>query len=294
MMRRGGQAVPFSPLVSRWFAERFGSATPAQEAGWPAIAGGADTLIAAPTGSGKTLAAFLWSLDRLLAAAAADALADRTYVIYASPLKALGNGVHQTLQQPLAELRALAAAEGRELPALRVMVRTGDTPAHERQAMTRRPPHVLITTPESLYILLTADRSRRFLAGAETVIVDEIHAVAQDKRGAHLALSLDRLDAPSRVVAGARGRAPGRPPPAHRALGDAAAGRGGGPSARGRGAAVADHRRRRTPARARSLDLGPRRAARSDRHARAVGRAVRSDRDARRGAPHDHRLRQHP
>jgi ATP-dependent helicase Lhr and Lhr-like helicase len=187
--------VPFSPLVARWFAGRFGSATPAQEAGWPAIAGGADTLIAAPTGSGKTLAAFLWSLDRLLGAAAAGALEDRTYVVYVSPLKALGNDVHKNLQQPLAELRALAAAECQELPALRVMVRTGDTPAHERQAMTRRPPHVLITTPESLYILLTADRSRRFLACAETVIVDEIHAVAQDKRGAHLALSLERLDA---------------------------------------------------------------------------------------------------
>jgi ATP-dependent helicase Lhr and Lhr-like helicase len=195
MMRRGGQAVPFSPLVARWFAARFGSPTPAQEAGWPAIASGADALIAAPTGSGKTLAAFLWSLDRLLGAAAADTLEDRTYVVYVSPLKALGNDVHKNLQQPLADLRALAAADGQELPALRVMVRTGDTPAHERQAMTRRPPHVLITTPESLYILLTADRSRRFLAGAETVVVDEIHAVAQDKRGAHLALSLERLDA---------------------------------------------------------------------------------------------------
>jgi ATP-dependent Lhr-like helicase len=194
-MRRGGDAVQFSPLVARWFAARFGSATPAQEAGWPAIARGADTLIAAPTGSGKTLAAFLWSLDRLLGIAAAQALEERTYVVYVSPLKALGNDVQKNLQQPLAELQALAASDGGELPALRVMVRTGDTPAHERQAMTRRPPHVLITTPESLYILLTADRSRRFLAGAETVVVDEIHAVAQDKRGAHLALSLERLDA---------------------------------------------------------------------------------------------------
>src|SRR4030095_3027946 len=186
--------VPFSPLVARWFAGRFGSATPAQEEGWPAIAGGADTLISAPTGSGKTLAAFLWSLDRLLVVAAADALEDRTYVVYVSPLKALGNDVHKTLQQPLAELRALADADGQELPTLRVMVRTGDTPAHERQAMTRRPPHILITTPESLYILLTAEKSRRFLSQAETVIVDEIHAVAQDKRGAHLAISLERLD----------------------------------------------------------------------------------------------------
>jgi len=184
--------VPFSPLVRRWFTGRFGSPTPAQEAGWPAIAAGADTLIAAPTGSGKTLAAFLWSLDRLLAAGAAGTLEDRTHVIYVSPLKALGNDVQKNLRQPLAELASQADTA---LPELRIMVRTGDTPASERQVMTRRPPHVLITTPESLYILLTADGSRRFLAGAETIILDEIHAVAQDKRGAHLAVSLERLDA---------------------------------------------------------------------------------------------------
>ncbi len=194
-MGSGGAVVPFSPLVSRWFTERFGSPTAAQEAGWPAIATGADTLIAAPTGSGKTLAAFLWSLDRLLGAAAAGTLEDHTSVVYVSPLKALGNDVQKNLRQPLHELQALTAAAGAPLPELRVMVRSGDTPAHERQAMTRRPPHVLITTPESLYILLTAERSRRFLARAGTVIVDEIHAVAQDKRGTHLALSLERLDA---------------------------------------------------------------------------------------------------
>src|SRR5262245_31171338 len=194
-MRSGGVVMPFSSLVHGWFVDRFGSPTAAQEAGWPAIATGHDTLIAAPTGSGKTLAAFLWSLDRLIAAAAAGTLEDRTSVVYVSPLKALGNDVQKNLRQPLEELRALAAARGTPLPELRVMVRTGDTPAHERQAMVRRPPHVLITTPESLYILLTAERSRRVLAGAETMIVDEIHAVAQDKRGAHLALSLERLDA---------------------------------------------------------------------------------------------------
>src|SRR5262249_54824218 len=181
-MRSGGAAVPFSPLIRRWFGERFGSPTPAQEAGWPLIAGGADTLIAAPTGSGKTLAAFLWSLDRLLAVGAAGAVEDRTSGGDVSPLKALRNAAPKNPPQPPAELRALAAVEGTSLPELRVMVRSGDTPAHERQAMTRRPPHVLITTPESLYILLTAEGSRRFLAGAETVIVDEIHAVAQDKR----------------------------------------------------------------------------------------------------------------
>jgi ATP-dependent Lhr-like helicase len=188
-------ALPFSPLVTEWFTNRFGTPTGAQELGWPAIASGRDALIAAPTGSGKTLAAFLWSLDRLLGRAAAGTLEDRTQVVYVSPLKALGNDVQRNLLQPLGELQALAAVHGRPLPEVRVMVRSGDTPAAERQAMVRRPPHVLITTPESLYILLTAARSREFLATAETVIVDEIHAVAADKRGAHLALTLERFDA---------------------------------------------------------------------------------------------------
>ncbi len=188
-------ALPFSPLVARWFAARFGTPTPVQEAGWPAIAAGADVVLAAPTGSGKTLAAFLWSIDRLLARAAAGGLEEHTSVVYVSPLKALGNDVQKNLTAPLAELRALAAEEGHALPELRVLVRTGDTPAGERRTMARRPPHVLITTPESLYILLTAEGSRRFLAGAETVVVDEIHAIAGDRRGAHLALSLERLDA---------------------------------------------------------------------------------------------------
>ena len=187
--------MPFSALVAGWFAERFGSPMPAQEAGWPRIAAGEDTLIAAPTGSGKTLAAFLWSIDHLVRLAAAGMLEDRTHVVYVSPLKALGNDVQKNLLAPLGELRARAEASGLALPDIRVMVRSGDTPAHERRAMTRRPPHILITTPESLYILLTAEKSRHFLATAETVIVDEIHAVAQDKRGAHLALSLERLDA---------------------------------------------------------------------------------------------------
>ncbi|TMB46308.1 MAG: DEAD/DEAH box helicase, partial [Deltaproteobacteria bacterium] len=188
-------AVAFSPLVARWFEERFGTPTPAQAAGWPAIARGADTLIAAPTGSGKTLAAFLWSLDRLLRAAGTGGLEERTDVVYVSPLKALGNDVQRNLARPLAEMRALAEAAGAPLPEIRALVRSGDTPASERRAMGRRPPHILVTTPESLYILLTAEGSRRWLAGARTVIVDEIHAVAADKRGAHLALSLERLDA---------------------------------------------------------------------------------------------------
>jgi ATP-dependent helicase Lhr and Lhr-like helicase len=184
--------VPFSPLVARWFRQRFAGPTPAQTAGWPAIARGEDVLVAAPTGSGKTLAAFLWSIDRLVREAEAHRLEDRTEIVYVSPLKALGNDVQRNLSVPLAEIRELG---GIFFPEIRAMVRSGDTPAGERQAMTRRPPHILITTPESLYILLTAEGSRRFLAGARTVIVDEIHAVAQDKRGAHLALSLERLDA---------------------------------------------------------------------------------------------------
>jgi len=188
----------FHPLVAEWFAERFGSPTPAQAGGWPAIASGRDTLIAAPTGSGKTLAGFLWAINTLLLEGlrhgAGGVLPDETSVVYVSPLKALGNDVHANLAGPLAEIRERAAAAGLALPEIRVAVRSGDTPAADRARMSRRPPHILITTPESLYILLTADGSRAFLKSARTVIVDEIHAVAQDKRGAHLTLSLERLD----------------------------------------------------------------------------------------------------
>jgi ATP-dependent helicase Lhr and Lhr-like helicase len=185
----------FHPIVWRWFAERFREPTPPQYGGWRSIAAGESTLIAAPTGSGKTLAAFLWSIDRLVKRAAEGALENATSVVYVSPLKALGNDIAKNLQTPLAEILQLAWSEQLLLPDIRVAVRTGDTPAHERQAMIRHPPHILITTPESLYILLTAERSRAFLRSAESVIVDEIHAVATDKRGAHLALSLERLDA---------------------------------------------------------------------------------------------------
>jgi ATP-dependent helicase Lhr and Lhr-like helicase len=185
----------FHPLVQRWFAERFQSPTPAQAEGWESIAAGRSTLIAAPTGSGKTLAAFLWSIDQLIKRALDGGLDEHTSVVYVSPLKALGNDIAKNLQAPLAEIYQLAGREGILLPTIRVAVRSGDTPARERQIMVRRPPHILITTPESLYILLTAARSREFLKTAETLIVDEIHAVAQDKRGAHLALSVERLEA---------------------------------------------------------------------------------------------------
>jgi ATP-dependent Lhr-like helicase len=185
----------FHPLVARWFTDTFGAPTPAQSEGWGAIAGGRDTLIAAPTGSGKTLAAFLWAINELVTAAAAGELADETSVVYVSPLKALGNDIHKNLTVPLAAVRKLAEEGGTPLPEIRMAVRSGDTPAAERNLMVRKPPHILITTPESLYILLTAERSRAFLANTRAVIVDEIHAVAGDKRGSHLALTLERLDA---------------------------------------------------------------------------------------------------
>src|SRR5579883_3174840 len=163
-------------------------------AGWAAIARGEDTLISAPTGSGKTLAAFLWSINTLVQDAARSSLRDELAVLYVSPLRALGNDIRRNLEDPLEEIRRLAAAHGAPFPTLRVAVRSGDTPAGDRARMLRRPPHVLITTPESLYLLLTAERSRELLRTVRTVIVDEIHAVAPDKRGAHLALSLERLD----------------------------------------------------------------------------------------------------
>jgi len=188
-------SIEFDPLVAGWFAERFSAPTPPQEEGWRAIAANRNTLIAAPTGSGKTLAAFLWAIDRLVRTARTGWLADETTIVYVSPLKALSNDIRKNLELPLAEIRERAFAAGVQLPEIRVAVRTGDTSQSERQKMVRHPPHILITTPESLYILLTADKSRKALASATTVIVDEIHAVAGDKRGAHLALTLERLDA---------------------------------------------------------------------------------------------------
>ncbi len=183
------------PLVAEWFVRRFGTPTEPQEQGWPHILAGRTTLISAPTGSGKTLAAFLACIDGLVRKALAGDLADRTEVLYVSPLKALGNDIQKNLEIPLGEILALAGERGLLMPEIRTAVRTGDTLMHERRAMLKRPPHILVTTPESLYILLTADKSRAILRDVETVIVDEIHAVADDKRGAHLTLSLERLDA---------------------------------------------------------------------------------------------------
>jgi ATP-dependent Lhr-like helicase len=183
------------PLVQEWFVSKFSTPTEPQEQGWPHILAGRTTLISAPTGSGKTLAAFLICIDRLVRKALSGDLTDRTEILYVSPLKALGNDIQKNLEGPLGEITTLAGQKGLLMPEIRAAVRTGDTLAHERQRMLKRPPHILVTTPESLYILLTAQKSRSILAGVNTIIVDEIHAVADDKRGAHLALSLERLDA---------------------------------------------------------------------------------------------------
>ncbi|MFL6352145.1 MAG: DEAD/DEAH box helicase [Bryobacteraceae bacterium] len=185
----------FDPIVERWFKDRFGLPTEPQALGWPEIAAGRDTLISAPTGSGKTLAAFLICLDRLVGEARTHMLPDATQVIYVSPLKALSNDVHRNLDVPLAGIASLANQEGILLMPIRTAVRTGDTPMPERTQMLRKPPHILVTTPESLFILLTAEKSREMLRTTSTVIIDEIHAIADDKRGSHLALSLARLDA---------------------------------------------------------------------------------------------------
>src|SRR5258708_2133512 len=178
------------PLVQEWFINKFGTPTEPQEQGWPHILAGRTTLISAPTGSGKTLAAFLICIDRLVRKALSGDLTDRTEIVYISPLKALGNDIQKNLEIPLGEIMQLAGQRGLLMPEIRTSVRTGDTLAHERRAMLAHPPHILVTTPESLYILLTAAKSREILRTIDSVIVDEIHAVADDKRGAHLALSL--------------------------------------------------------------------------------------------------------
>ena len=183
----------FHPVIRQWFEERFGQPTEAQAQGWPAVAQGRHTLIAAPTGSGKTLAAFLTCIDGLVRQGLDGELPDTTQVVYVSPLKALSNDIKKNLETPLREISQLAAEKGTPVPEIRAAVRTGDTPASERQKMAKKPPHILITTPESLYILLTSRSGRSGLSGVRTLILDEIHAVADDKRGAHLALSVERL-----------------------------------------------------------------------------------------------------
>jgi ATP-dependent Lhr-like helicase len=188
-----GTAVHFDPLVEEWFSGKFAAPTAPQIAGWPHILAGEDVLISAPTGSGKTLAAFLVAVDRLLREARTT-LPDQTQILYVSPLKALVNDVHANLELPLAEINALAEHHGVPLAPIRVALRTGDTPMRDRARMLAKAPHILVTTPESLFILLTAQRSREMLRNVSTVIVDEIHAMVPNKRGPHLALSLARLD----------------------------------------------------------------------------------------------------
>ncbi len=184
----------FHPVIARWFTERLGEPTAAQRQGWEAIRDGRDTLIAAPTGSGKTLAAFLIELDLLLRESLEGSLPEEVRVVYVSPLKALSADIHRNLAEPRREIRRLAEAMGYGDAKITAAVRSGDTPAAERAAMLRSPPHILVTTPESLYLLLTARRSRELLRTVRTVIVDEIHAVVESRRGAHLALSLERLE----------------------------------------------------------------------------------------------------
>jgi ATP-dependent helicase Lhr and Lhr-like helicase len=185
----------FSPPVRAWFREKFGEPTPPQAQGWLPIQRGEHTLILAPTGSGKTLAAFLWGIDRLYSIEQTGKLEQKgVRLLYISPLKALNNDIERNLRVPLEGIRETAARLGEHLPSLRVAVRTGDTPSHVRTAMWKNPPHILITTPESLFLMLTSPRARDMFQTVGTVIVDEIHTLVGTKRGTHLALSLERLE----------------------------------------------------------------------------------------------------
>src|SRR5579859_1328539 len=183
----------FHPAVAAWLARAFARPTEAQRAAWSAIASGHHTLVAAPTGSGKTLAAFLGAIDGLVRRGLDGELKDETQIVYVSPLKALSNDIERNLEAPLGGIRAELARLGLPEVEIRTWVRTGDTPSSERDRARRRPPHIVVTTPESLYILLGSESGRAMLKTTRTVIVDEIHAVAPNKRGAHLALSLERL-----------------------------------------------------------------------------------------------------
>lgn len=204
----------FHPAVKKWFDGQFDQPSPPQAQGWPAIAAGKHTLILAPTGSGKTLAAFLWCIDEIFRGQMASGKQENTSVhtLYISPLKALNNDIHRNLQEPLQGIRRESKKAGLALPEIRALVRTGDTPAHVRQSIVKKPPHILITTPESLYLLLTSERGREIFHGLRYLIVDEIHALSNGKRGVHLSGNAGAPDAALSERAGA-----------HRAVGHAAA-----------------------------------------------------------------------
>src|ERR1700688_2734661 len=183
----------FHPAVGRWFSRHFAAPTEPQARAWAEIQARRNVLIAAPTGSGKTLAAFLAAIDSLVRRGVEEPLPDETLVVYVSPLKALSNDIQKNLAVPIAGIREELKALGLPDVEIRTLVRTGDTPQAERAGMRKRPPHIVVTTPESLYVLLGSESGRRMLATTRTVIVDEIHALASNKRGSHLALSLERL-----------------------------------------------------------------------------------------------------
>ncbi len=194
-MNESAPLQAFHPVVQDWFSSSLGEPTDVQRASWPVIQSGRHALISAPTGSGKTLAAFLTCIDHLLRQAIAGQLVEGIQVVYVSPLRALSHDIQKNLEEPLAQITQLALSAGHLAPRIRVEVRTGDTPSAQRQQLVKHPPHIVVTTPESLYLLLTAKKSRELLRGVHTVIVDEIHALAPHKRGSHLALSLERLEA---------------------------------------------------------------------------------------------------
>ena len=184
----------FHPACQNWFRASFGEPTPAQARAWPAIQAGRHTLISAPTGSGKTLAAFYAAIGEMLQKGVRNQLEDGVHILYVSPLKALSNDIQRNLELPLDGIAEHMHLLGQAPVNIRAAVRTGDTPANERQKMAKNPPHILVTTPESLYLLLTSASGRAMLANVSTLIVDEIHAMLGDKRGAHLALSIERLE----------------------------------------------------------------------------------------------------
>ena len=280
----------FHPLVSRWFLESIGEPTSAQRRGWDAIRAGRHTLIAAPTGSGKTLAAFLTAIDELVHEGCASPLPDEVRVVYVSPLKALSADIHKNLAEPRRGIRRLGEEAGIEMPRLTAAVRTGDTTSSERAAMLKTPPHILVTTPESLYLLLTAERSRQMLRTVRAVIVDEIHAVIGTRRGAHLALTLERLEAACAGQGSARPRlqriglsATQKP------IDEVARFLVGNDDTRGDCAIVDEGHRR-------AMDLADRSAAlAADRGdgARGLGGVLRPPRRAHRRAQDDARVRQH-